>query len=344
MSSIFITGVTGFIGGDVLYGLTQTLAASKIVALVRNQSQAAAVTGRFPTVTPLLGDLDSSVEIQQAASQADVVLHLASSSHEASAKAIADGINNSKQQHPTWIQIAGASMLAGSEVQSKTFGQPGSRVYNDLQGISEIHDIIGNSPKRVVDHLVRGLGSSNPNARTAIVYGPLIYGKGRGPVNQRSIQIPHLAQASLKAGRGLRVGRGLNTWNTIHIADLTNLFVKLACEASKPKNQQLWNENGVYFAESGKIAFGDIAKKISTFAHSQGFMKSPGVAEIDATTADRLTPHGSVIWGTNAQYQAIRARELLGWFPQAHGIDEEIPRVVSSEAASYQARPAEKLV
>lgn len=58
----------------MLYGLTQTLAASKIVALVRNQSQAAAVTGRFPTVTPLLGDLDSSVEIQQAASQADVVL------------------------------------------------------------------------------------------------------------------------------------------------------------------------------------------------------------------------------------------------------------------------------
>ena len=58
----------------MLYGLTQTLAGSKIVALVRNQSQAAAVTGRFPTVTPLLGDLDSSVEIKQAASKADIVL------------------------------------------------------------------------------------------------------------------------------------------------------------------------------------------------------------------------------------------------------------------------------
>lgn len=70
------TGVTGFIGGDVLYGLTQKLAGSKIVALVRNQSQAAAVTGRFPTVTPLLGDLDSVLEIKQAASQADVVLRM----------------------------------------------------------------------------------------------------------------------------------------------------------------------------------------------------------------------------------------------------------------------------
>jgi hypothetical protein len=144
-------------------------------------------------------------------------------------------------------------MLAGSEVQTKTFGQPGSKVYNDLQGVSDIHGILGNSPKRVVDHLVRGLPSSNPHARTAIVYGPLIYGKGRGPINQRSIQIPDLAQASLQAGRGLHVGRGLNTWSTIHIADLTNLVVKLACEASKAKNPQLWNENGVYFAESGKI-------------------------------------------------------------------------------------------
>ncbi|KAL4899101.1 hypothetical protein BDW74DRAFT_164093 [Aspergillus multicolor] len=347
MGSIFITGVTGFIGGDVLYGLTQTLAASKIVALVRNQSQAAAVTRRFPTVTPLLGDLDSRAEIQQAASQADVVLHLASSSHAASAKAIADGLSNSQQKIPTWIQIAGASMLAGPEIQSKSFGQPGSTVYNDLHGVSDIHAILERSPQRVVDHLVRSLASRNPRARTAIVYGPLIYGRGRGPINQRSIQIPHLCQASLQAGYGLHVGRGLNTWNTVHVADLTALIVRLACEALKAeaeaKNSQLWNENGIYFAESGEITFGDLAKKTATFAHSQDLIRAPQVAEIDAAMADRLTSHGSVIWGTNARCQAIRARELLGWFPEKRGIDEEIERVVLSEAASYRARPAEKL-
>lgn len=75
-SFVYSTGVTGFIGGDVLYGLTKALAASSIVALVRNKSQAAVVTGKFPTVTPLIGDLDSSAEIQQAASKADVVLRM----------------------------------------------------------------------------------------------------------------------------------------------------------------------------------------------------------------------------------------------------------------------------
>ena len=70
------TGVTGFIGGDVLHGLAQTLTSSSIFAPVRNKCQAAAVTGRYPTVIPLIGDLDSSTEIQQAASNADIVLSM----------------------------------------------------------------------------------------------------------------------------------------------------------------------------------------------------------------------------------------------------------------------------
>ncbi|OQE21941.1 hypothetical protein PENSTE_c011G02094 [Penicillium steckii] len=344
MSRIFITGVTGFIGGDVLHGLTQTLASSSIVALVRNKCQAAAVTGRYPTVTPLIGDLDSSAAIQQAASNADVVLNLASSSHVPSAKAIAEGLSQSERNNPTWIQIAGGSMLSGSEIQSKTFGQPGTKIFNDFQGVSEIHEILNASPKRAVDHLVRGLHSRNPRARTAIVYGPLIYGKGRGPVNQRSIQIPDLAKVALQHESGVHVGRGLNTWSTIHIADLTNLFVRLVIEASRASSPQIWNDDGVFFAEAGKISFGDIARKISAFAHSQGFIKSPEVIEIDAATADRLTPHGSVIWGTNVQYQAIRAREVLGWLPQWHGIEDEIERAVLYEAAMHRTRPAEKLV
>lgn len=104
-----------------------------------------------------------------------------------------------------------------------------------------------------MDHLIRGMPSTNPRVRTAIVYGPLIYGKGRGPVNQRSIQIPDLAKATLQHGHGLHLGRGLNTWNTIHISDLTALFVRLVVESSRASNPELWNENGVFFAESGKM-------------------------------------------------------------------------------------------
>ncbi|RAK72152.1 NAD(P)-binding protein [Aspergillus fijiensis CBS 313.89] len=341
---VFITGVTGFIGGDVLHGLTQTLTASSIIALVRNKSQAAVVTGRFPTVIPLIADLDSSVEIQQAASTADVVLHLASSSHVPSAKAIAEGLAKSERKSPTWIQISGASFLAGAEMKAKSFGQPGTKIYNDLDQIHEIHEILAASPQRAVDHIIRGVHATNPRVRTAMVYGPLIYGQGRGPVNQRSIQIPDLAKATLQHGHGLHLGRGLNTWSTIHVSDLTALFLRLVVESTRQVNPELWNENGIFFAESGKMSFGDIGKGIATFAHSQGFIRTPEAVEIDAAAADRLTPHGSAIWGTNAQYQAIRAREILGWRPQGpSSLEGEIERVVLAEASRNFSRPAQKL-
>lgn len=72
-------------------------------------------------------------------------------------------------------------------------------------------------------------------------------------------------------------------------------------------------------------------------------MRTPEAVEIDAATADRLTPHGSVIWGTNVHYQAIRAREILGWLPQGSSLEQEIERVVLSEASRNLSRPAEKL-
>ncbi|PLB53292.1 NAD(P)-binding protein [Aspergillus steynii IBT 23096] len=310
MSRILITGVTGYIGGDVLYGISQALTSSSIVALVRNEARAAAVTEKFPSVTPLIGDLDSTAIIRQEAQEADVVLNLASSSHGASAKAIAEGLAKTERKSP---------------------------------GVSEVQDIITTSPKRVVDHILRDLNFSQPNIRTATVYGPLIYGQGRGPVNKRSIQLPDLAKATLNYGHGVHVGRGLNAWSNIHITDLTRLIVALVLEASRPSNPQLWNANGVFFAESGRMSFGDISKRISVFAHSKGLIRSPESVDIDAETADSLTPHGSVLWGTNVQYQAIRARELLGWCPQGPSLEEEIPRATLVEATSGRSKSLEKL-
>lgn len=56
--------------------------------------------------------------------------------------------------------------------------------------------------------------------------------------------------------------------------------------------------------------------------------------DINADTADQFIPHGAILWGTNAQYTASRARELLGWQPQGPSLEEEIPRAVSAEASS----------
>ena len=68
------TGTTGYIGGDVLYALTETFRSSKIMALARNESRASLITSKFPSVIPVIGDLDSTTQIESEASEADVVL------------------------------------------------------------------------------------------------------------------------------------------------------------------------------------------------------------------------------------------------------------------------------
>ncbi|KAJ5876184.1 NAD(P)-binding protein [Penicillium soppii] len=72
---------------------------------------------------------------------------------------------------------------------------------------------------------------------------------------------------------------------------------------------------------------------MSSFAYSKGLIKSPHTREIDAETADRLTAHGSVLWGTNARISGDRARQLLGWSPQGPSLEEEIRRAILAEEA-----------
>jgi hypothetical protein len=68
------TGATGYIGGDALYALTQSFHSAKITALVRSESKASLITSRYPSVTPVIGDLDSAASITKEAAEADVVL------------------------------------------------------------------------------------------------------------------------------------------------------------------------------------------------------------------------------------------------------------------------------
>ena len=44
------------------------------MALARNESRAALISKKFPTVTPVIGDLDSTTQITNEAAEADVVL------------------------------------------------------------------------------------------------------------------------------------------------------------------------------------------------------------------------------------------------------------------------------
>jgi nucleoside-diphosphate-sugar epimerase len=71
---IFITGVSGYIGGHLVDRLSQSHPEYHVVGLVRDKAQAEQVTTKFPNIETVFGDLDSHEVLVKEASKADVIL------------------------------------------------------------------------------------------------------------------------------------------------------------------------------------------------------------------------------------------------------------------------------
>ena len=140
-------------------------------------------------------------------------------------------------------------MLAAAEIAEGRYGQPSQEMYDDVKDVDKIKEIIRGNPKRVVEN---NLLSQPAGVRTALLIVPLIYGEGRGPLNQRSIQAPEIARCIIQGGHGFRLQAGHNAWSNIHVHDLSDQIVALT-EAALIQPPALWNENGIYCLESGEM-------------------------------------------------------------------------------------------
>lgn len=157
---------------------------------------------------------------------------------------------------PYYIQISGASALAAGELadKSRVFGTGSDVIYNDLTGVDSIKSLIKQYPSRAVDNYIFSVSEQNSHVKTALVVPPIIYGQGRGPGNQRSIQIPGLAKATLVRKKGLQVGSGESRWGNIHIADLSRIFLSLVEKAVEGnKDEDIWGANGLFFTGAGEL-------------------------------------------------------------------------------------------
>ena len=176
---------------------------------------------------------------------------LASTSHKPSTTAIFKGLSDKSRSRPGyWIQISGGTAVAADEIREGRYGEASDKSYDDIRDIDQVRSIITGNPARAVDNLVIAQDSSI--VHTALIVGPWIHGVGNGPIGKRSIQAPEIARVTLERKKGFRLGKGLNVWSTIHIRDLGNLFVALL-DAAVEKDESVWNENGVYFPENGKL-------------------------------------------------------------------------------------------
>jgi hypothetical protein len=273
--------------------------------------------------------------ITKAASEADIVVHTADCDHEPSANAIVAGLGQKKAGEKGWlIHTSGTGILCFKDYERKSYGVHNEKVYDDWDGIKEVTSIPDIALHRNVDKVILAASEQYPEKiSTAIVCPPCIYGPGRGPDNQKSVQVYRMARAVLQRGKGFQVEGGKNIWTQVHVQDLSDVYVSLVTAALSPGGgKATWNQEGYYFAEAGGFVWGDVAKAIAKAAKDKGLISTADIDSISIEEADTLTGMGSYLWGFNSRGRGIRAKKLLGWTPKQKGLLELIPDIVDVEA------------
>ncbi|KAL4786896.1 hypothetical protein BJX76DRAFT_320057 [Aspergillus varians] len=342
-TKLFITGITGYIGGDAFHWLKQHHPEFEFSALIRSESKAKYVQELYPKIRIVLGSLDDSEKIAKEAAWADIVLHTADSSdHVGAANAIAKGLveGHSAERPGYWLHTGGTGILTyfDSEVR-KVHGEHDDKVFNDYEGVDELVNLPAAAFHRNVDEIVLNTGIEHAQSvKTVIVCPPTIYGRGRGPVSLRGRQVYELSSFILRQGYIPRVGKGLARWNNVHVYDLSRLFDALVCAASdlaRKDDAGIWGAKGYFLSENGEHVWGDLSRLVGEQAYKLGYLKEqPQVRELSLDEAIK-SPAGfeAASWGWNSRGKALRGREVLGWKPQERSLEDEIPDIISSEAS-----------
>ncbi|KAK2627743.1 hypothetical protein QTJ16_002389 [Diplocarpon rosae] len=337
MTKIFLTGSTGYIGGDVLYTLEKAHPEYEVTALARNSDRGAIVAAAYPKIRIVYGTLEDSKLLEEESSKADIVIHTADASDNiGAATAIAKGLaaGHTKEKPGFWLHTSGTGILTWKDAETKTFGEaPHTEPYDDLERVSDLTNLPDSAYHREIDKIV--LSAASESVKTAIVCPPTIYGPGRGPGNKRSIQVYDLAKVTLEQGQAPQAGRGLTEWDNVHIHDLSDLFLRLAEAAvgKKPElDAHLWGPEGYFLAENGHHVWGEVAKQVAEYAFKQGYIKEKSAKAMSPEEALKVAGPVAMSWGSNSKGFAKRARKYLGWQPTGRRLEDEIPYIVDGEA------------
>ncbi|KAG9751495.1 NAD(P)-binding protein, partial [Aureobasidium melanogenum] len=163
MVNIFITGATGYIGGDLLYELYNKHPEYSYTALVRTPEKGKSVTDKFPKVKTVQGDNDSSDLLKEETSKADIVIHTADASdHEGAAKAIAEGLasGHSASKPGYWLHTGGTGILTYFDSSADKLGEHTDKVFDDLDGVDELVGLPKDAFHKNVDEIVINAGTN----------------------------------------------------------------------------------------------------------------------------------------------------------------------------------------
>jgi len=289
---VFVTGVTGYIGGSV----AERLVASgyQVVGLVRSKEKVPLLKDRG--IEPVLGNLDDSEILTNAAHAADAVIHAASADHPGSVVTLVAALERSGK---TLICTTGSGIVVdsadGEYVSSVIFAED-----------TYFEPVPFRRPRVAMNRFVRE-AAIDKGIRPVVICPSMIYGKGRG-LQPDSDQLPKLIALSKQVGAGVYFGKGLNRYSNVHIDDLVDLYL-LALEKAPG--------GSFFFAENGNASFKEIAEMISRSLGLGGKTVSLSAEDLARQYGDA----GRYGITSNSLVSAVNARRL-GWSPKAPSLAE----------------------
>jgi nucleoside-diphosphate-sugar epimerase len=280
---VFLTGASGYIGGAAAIALIA--GGHEVHGLIRDGTKADAVAAFG--VRPVIGTLDDTALLQAEARAADAVINAASSDHRGAVEALLAALAGSDKP---FIHSSGSSIVA-----DLAMGEPSNRIFHEGDAIAPVAD---KAARVAIDRVVLA-------ARGIVLCNTMIYGHALGPKAQ-SVQIPALTHQAKMSGVARYIGRGLNRWSNVHIADVAALYALALAKAPA---------GAFMYVESGEESLGEIAGAIAARL---------GLGPAQSWSADEAI----AAWGRNMAVYSLgsnsrvrgQAAAALGWSPTQRSI------------------------
>lgn len=287
---IFVTGATGFIGGS--FAAEAVRRGHEVRGLVRSPEKARACEAFG--IIPVLGTLADLDLLADEARACDALVNAASSDDRPAIDAVLEAMSGSGK---CLIHTSGSSIVADDAA-----GEPSDRVIDEDRLPVPTRD---KAARVALDRAIL----AKDGIRSVVLCNSLIYGDALGP-EAHSVQLPLLIDYARKTGSAAYVGRGLNRWSTVGIADVVELYL-LALERAPAGT--------LAFVESGEASFLDMARSIADAMELDGTMSLP--IEIAEDLWGRARARYSL--ASNSRVRGARAK-AMGWSPRATSVHDWI--------------------
>lgn len=284
---VFVTGATGFVGSAVVRELIA--AGHRVVGLARSDKSALSLTAAGAEVQR--GSLEDLASLQEGASTADGVLHLAFNHDFLNFAAAAETESRAIEAIGAVLEGTQKPLVVTSGTLMLTPGRIGTE-----------EDVSAQSTPRRSEETALALADRGVRA-SVVRLSPSVHGPGEQGF------VPTLIRIAREKGYAAYAGEGLNRWPAIHQLDAARLF-RLALEKGAAGT--------VYHGVGDEgIPFREIAEVIGRHLNLP-------VRSISLNEADDYFGWLSFAATTDNRASSALTRQRLGWLPEHPGLIEDL--------------------